>query len=193
MNRTTKQAIDELAANPHLYNTPDSLRDLVASVSIDAGKGQTFGKTTVLYSGKLLEVPQGVWSPSANEAIEQMMKTKDVRVINQTHLAQFVSSDEFTDAVKLAFGKGGVPITSGELWGRSPANDFLFDPENGMWARGSKRFAAATVGHERVLAPLSVFGRTFGAVELPELLNNPNVLSIDGVPMEQIRGYGSLS
>lgn len=66
--KTTAEALAELAALGTAVTQAD-LQRLASEVSIDAGKGEA-GKTTVLYSGSLLETPN---TPSANVVIEKAM------------------------------------------------------------------------------------------------------------------------
>jgi hypothetical protein len=90
---TSEQAIERLRQNPKDYVTPETLRSLAAQVDADAS-----GKLTVLYSGP---AANGVWS---TEVINAMTEAgEDVRVINKSQAAQFLTSRDFYSALAQAY------------------------------------------------------------------------------------------
>ena len=90
---TTAQAIQLLTSDPTKYSTPEALRSLANQVSVEST-----GRVTVLYSG---QVGSGI---SANSIIEGMVaQGEDIRVINKTPAADFLSSKPYQNAVAKAF------------------------------------------------------------------------------------------
>jgi hypothetical protein len=98
---TKDQALDELAKLQATGKvTTKKLMELAAQVSLDATPGFTQGSVTVLYSGTI----NGV---SSTDYIGEMIRQNaDIRVIDKTHVGQFLADKKFNDAWKLA---GGTP------------------------------------------------------------------------------------
>jgi hypothetical protein len=167
---TSAQAIDLLLSDPAKYATLDALRSLAAQVATESP-----GRITVLYSGTL---GAGV---SSTAVIEGMISQgEDIRVIDRTQAAEFLNSDPFRDAVARAFD---ATADSLDIRG-TPANDFLQDPTRSVWADASARFASGASGDVRIIAPLADYSRTLTQVELSQILQTPQVTSINGVPKE---------
>lgn len=86
---TAAQAIAQLESNPAGFATPSDLLALASQVSIDAGAGRIQGSVTVLYRGKLnADVHTGT-------IVDQLMQSDQTRLINKTHISDFLDSDEF--------------------------------------------------------------------------------------------------
>jgi len=155
--------------------TPEALLNLARHVSVDVS-----GSITVLYSGKMSD-----GTTSTSKLIQDMLASgQDIRVIDNSPAAYFLNSREFKDAVAKAFG-----IALDDLFDETfshPAKDWLMDGKNGSWADASKRFAEASSGDIRVIAPEGNALRIFAQTELPALLDNPKVTHIDGIPREPI-------
>ncbi|WDM80213.1 hypothetical protein K6979_05855 [Xanthomonas cucurbitae] len=71
---------------------------------------------------------------------------------------------------------------------RGPATEWLYHPTQGPWADASGRFADATVGEVRAIVGDAQPSRVFGEIEVPRILANPNVTSIEGLPREALVG-----
>ena len=166
---TAQQAVQLLKSDPTKYATPEALRNLVSQLSVEST-----GKVTVLYSGK-------VGGTSSNVIVEAMIaQGEDIRVINKTPAAMFLDSDAFLEAVAKTFNTDVNALkTSG-----TPSNNFLYDAKNGLWAEASSRFAAGSTGDVRVINPFGDTSRTLAQVEIPRLLSEPAIKSINGVPKE---------
>lgn len=171
---TAEEAIEELRQHRKDYGTPDSLRALAGRVDADAP-----GRITALYSGP---AAKGVWS---TEIINAMVDAgEDVRVINKSEAAAFLSSRDFIHAVAQAHGIRTQPLIDGSY--RGPAADWLYHPEHGPWADASARFADATKGEVVAIVGDADPGRVFGKTEVPHILANPNVTTIEGIPRETL-------
>lgn len=167
------EAIELLRSNPGAYSTPDALKALAAQVDIS-----TSGSVTVIYSGS------SAGGISAHSIVQGMIfNGDDIRVIDRTPAAAFLESLDFRAAAARAFGAslGDLDIRG------TPVNTWLYDPAVGPWAETSARFAGATVGEVRTLTGGADPSRVFGRTELPMLLANPNITSVDGIPMSNLR------
>lgn len=172
---TSDQAIALLRKHPNAYDTAEKLRALAAQVDADSP-----GRLTVLYSGRTAE---GVWSSDIIKAMESA--GEDVRIIDSSQAAKFMTSRDFYHAVARAYGVPDFePIMRGTY--RGPATDWLYHPTQGPWADASARFADATVGEVRAIASDARPDRVFGATEVPHILSNPKVTTIEGVPREML-------
>lgn len=181
MSITAENANAQLAS----ITTPEQLRQLIAQLDISAN-----GDYTVLYSGGL------AGGGSARDvAMEIATSDLNARIIDNTEAARFLNlADEGGNELlrqKLEDLFGSNPTSPG-----TTANRFLFGEydsngvrisSDGVWDDVSGRFAAATVGDVRVVAPNAGSAGIFGATELPTLLNNTAVTSIEGIPLEELR------
>jgi Ca2+-binding RTX toxin-like protein len=125
----------------------------------------------------------------------------DIRVIDTTEAARFLNVDPTTPNwnkplyQKLEQIIGGKP----DKWG-TPANQFLFGEKaadgtrlpNGAWDTISARFVNETVGEVRTLTGGASVNGVFNQTELPRLLNNPNITSVDGLPIADLRRLGAV-
>ncbi|MGN7918061.1 peptidoglycan-binding protein [Lysobacter sp. 22409] len=169
---TSQQAIELLRRSPEAYRSPEQLRQLAAQVDADSP-----GQLTVLYSGP---TAKGVWS---SDVIDSMVEAnEDVRVINKSEAAKFLKSRDFFSAVADAYDIPVRPLIDASY--RGPAADWLYHPTEGPWADASARFADKTVGEVRAIASDALPSRVFGAIEVPHVLANPNVTTVEGIPRD---------
>lgn len=172
---TAREAIRLLQESPEQYASKEQLRELARRVDADAP-----GRLTILYSGP---AAKGVWS---TDVINIMIAAdEDVRVINKSEAAQFLQSREFYQAVAKAHGLDDFgDLMSGTYNG--PATKWLYHAEHGPWADASARFAESTRGEVRAIVGEADFKRTFAKVELPLILNNPHITSVEGIPRQTL-------
>jgi hypothetical protein len=171
---SAKDAIDLLHKNPGAYATPDQIRALAARVDANAT-----GRLTVLYSGG---VGKGVWS---SDVIDGMVAAgEDVRVIDKSEAAKFMKSKDFIGAVARAYDIPFRPLQDGTY--RGPASNWLYHPTQGPWADASARFADLTKGEVRAVVSGAAPDRVFGTVELPRVIANPQVTTIEGIPRQTL-------
>lgn len=84
---TAAEATQRLLNNPSAYQSEDALRALVNEISIEAS-----GKTTLLYSGPLGVDPVGN-AISSGEAVQKLINGgANVRVLDKTEVAKFLTS-----------------------------------------------------------------------------------------------------
>ncbi|MFG1447333.1 calcium-binding protein [Xylella fastidiosa] len=185
MSLTVEQANALLGS----ITTQEQLRDLINQLDIHSS-----GSITVLYSGY---TANGV---SNSQILQGMLHNGDtIRVIDTTEAARFLNVDPTTPNwnkplyQKLEQIIGGNP----NEWG-TPANEFLFGERaadgtrlpNGAWDTISARFVNETVGEVRTLTGGASITGVFNQTELPRLLNNPNITSVDGLPIADLRRLG---
>lgn len=173
-NRTdysAEAALENLSKYPERFNKPEAFQDLVRGISVD-----TPGNVTLLYSGML-----NTDVSSNNLALALARQDKDLRLIDKTEAAKFLSSDECINAV--ANIHGTTPKKVREDYS-DPGNKFLFDGKEGLWAATSERFVRYTTTELVTATPYARGDRVFAQVELKEALNNKVVPSINGVPIE---------
>jgi hypothetical protein len=92
-------------------------------------------------------------------------------------------SAPFKGAVVRAFAhEGFVSFDDISKNRESAANQFLFNAKDGAWAQASRSFAQALEGDVITLTSQADMERTFGQIELPALLDNPKIISVNGIP-----------
>ncbi|MBT2748387.1 MULTISPECIES: peptidoglycan-binding domain-containing protein [unclassified Lysobacter] len=170
---TANEAIALLRGSPGDYATPEKLRALAAQVDADSP-----GRLTVLYSG---QTANGVWS---SDVIDSMVDAnEDVRVINKSEAARLFKSRDFYHAVAKAYGLDDAePLVTGKY--RGPASDWLYHPTEGPWADASARFADKTIGEVRAIVSDAQPNRVFGAIEVPHVLANKSVTTVEEIPRD---------
>jgi hypothetical protein len=145
----------------------------------------------ILYSRPVGEV--------SSEAIALELSSKTgLPVINNTPRAQFLADPDVTKAIRGAaervfMGQGQTLAQAGES-----ASSFLFgDPkavarsatslEGCLWGEASHEFAGSLRGDIKVVATNANIERVFGKVELPAVLENPNVRTLGGQPVSELK------
>ncbi|HSD40081.1 MAG TPA: putative Ig domain-containing protein [Rhodocyclaceae bacterium] len=98
--------------------------------------------------------------------------------IGQTPAAELLNSLAFKDALTKAVGTSDSAIIGGLFDGVINA-DGTRTP--GMWDIASKSLADAAVGDVRTITPFADAGKVFAKTELPALLANSKVTSINGI------------
>nr|WP_274397041.1 peptidoglycan-binding protein [Xanthomonas cucurbitae] len=173
---SAQDAIDRIRQNSGDYQTPESLRSLAAQVDANAS-----GKVTVLYSGP---AAKDIWS---TDVIGSMIESgEDIRVIDKSQASKFLNSREFYTALADIYEISPRELIDGSH--RGPATEWLYHPTQGPWADASGRFADATVGEVHAIVGDAQPSRVFGEIEVPRILANPNVTSIEGLPREALAG-----
>ncbi|ALR07191.1 calcium-binding protein [Xylella fastidiosa] len=186
MSLTVEQANALLGS----ITTREQLRDLINQLDIHSS-----GSITVLYSG---DTANGV---SNSQILQGMLYNGDaIRVIDTTEAARFLNVDPTTPNWNKPLYQKLEQIIGGKAdkWG-SPANQFLFGERaadgtrlpNGAWDTISARFVNDTVGEVRTLTGGASVTGVFNQTELPRLLNNPHITSVDGLPIADLRRLGA--
>jgi hypothetical protein len=154
------------------------LKDLLARQSI-----QVEGKTgmTLFYSGGLQTDGNGSTVPLSAKGTQAWQiaesigeNNSQIITIGQTDAYALLDSQEFKDSLRLS-----DPINFNRIINGITENGIRTEP--GLWDITSQRIAASAVGEVRTLTPFSLSDKVFAQTELPALLANDKVASIDGI------------
>lgn len=176
------------AANDLLdgIDTAEGLRALIAQLDVS-----THGSTTVLYSGWLNDTVE------TGDVISEMKKDPSLRILDNTEAFKFldvIDPDSDTHNAKLYQTLVRIFGDNPEDWqNNSASNQFLFGAKNGdvrspdgVFDIVSANFAKEAVGDVIALVPKARADRVFAASELPELLANSKVTSVNGIPKDDL-------
>jgi Ca2+-binding RTX toxin-like protein len=159
--------------------TLDKLEELVHQISVEDPLASS-DATTVLYSGMIDD------TIGSSKIIKELADRTDVRIIDRTPVAEFLGSNEYAVAVETAY-RNTYPNVKPKDFEKSLGNYLYGGDTNGTtgpWAEASKRLAQETTGSVICIVPNASSTRTWAMVEMPNILNNPNVTSINGMPKE---------
>lgn len=152
---------------------------------------KAIGEGGILYSRPVGDVP--------SEAIALELSSKTgLPVINNTPRAQFLADSEVTSEIRRAAERVFVGQGQDLVQARESATKFLFgDPkavaksatslEGCLWGEASHEFAGSLRGDIKVVATNANIERVFGKVELPVVLENPNVRTLGGQPVSELK------
>ncbi len=175
MARTAAEA-KSLLAN---VESVEDLRKLI--LEIDAS---STGNPTVLFSGRASS------GSSYGAAAQALGDQHGARIIQESEVAKFLDFESNSLLVsKLEELVGGDPSEADSSAYRFLNGDVVDGKRvpNGIWDDVSARFARETAGEVVTLIEFGKLDGTFALAELPALLENPNVTTIDGLPREQLR------
>ncbi|WP_281061362.1 calcium-binding protein, partial [Sphingobium sp. Sx8-8] len=149
--------------------TVEQLRQLLSTVDVS---GPPDTKSTILYSGRI----GGANGISTEQiAINIAQSDNKISIINNTDAAQLLINEDFQEKLLIA--------ATNE---QKDFNDILFNGSSGFWAETSGRFASSASGNIIAIGPEADFSRVFGQVELPALMDNPSITSINGIPRDDV-------
>ncbi|WP_043715775.1 hypothetical protein, partial [Brucella intermedia] len=155
------------------------LRDIFGRTSVAQADGSK-PELSVLYSGDLDETS----SVSGHQIAVQIAKEnpKQVGIIDNTHAGKLAEASEAKAALAKLFGD----------FNSAEAKAFMYPPRGGPGTPGvfdamSERFAAAAKGNVVSLSPVANPAKTLSVTEIPTLLQNPNIKSINGLDIELYR------
>ncbi|GLS15911.1 hypothetical protein [Hydrogenophaga electricum] len=138
--------------------------------------GQTGDAVTLLYSGPLGDQSKGGWEIA--ESVGRQGRGKVV-TIGETPLGTLQNHKRFVGALQDAVGPRHAHLHQ-ELMNGIRADGSRVES---VWDRASRRLAMAAEGDVRTLTPAALDSKVFAQVELPQLLKNPSVTHINGVPL----------
>ena len=159
------------------------LKDLLVQQSV-----QVEGKTgiTLFYSGGLQTDGKGGTVPLSDKGtqtwqIAESIGENNSRIITigQTDAFKLLDSAEFKESLRLT-----DPINFNRILNGITENGIRTEP--GLWDIISQRVAESATGEVRTLTPFSLAEKVFAQTELPALLTNSNVTSIDGITREDL-------
>ena len=177
---------------------PDKIQRIRKAVTLEQIQGiarefpaRAVGEGGLLYSQQVGGVKSEVI------ALEVADKTSQA-IINHTPRAQFLAHPEVANAIqetaqRIFAQQGQGPVQAGQS-----AVDFLYgNPkaiaqsptslEGCLWGEASREFVGSLRGDVQVIASNANVERVFGKVELPAVLENPNVRTLGGQPVGELR------
>ncbi|WP_281989329.1 Ig-like domain-containing protein [Aquimarina aggregata] len=178
-----------IAENPNL--DLDDLRGLAQRADISEAVGTD--KITVLYSGR-------VGADDHSENIAKGLFNNDsakVGIINETEAAKLLTSGEFSGAIDAEIKRlnPNIDFTTPEGLEEleNLRNAELFATNGGMWSISSSKLASQASGDVVViLSPDAEVTRVFAQDELPKLLVNDDVTSINGISKNDLAALNDL-
>lgn len=157
---------------------------------------RTYPAKAVGEGGVLYSRPVGSVSSEAI-ALEYASKTGEP-IINHTPRAQFLGDKQVEKAIRdsaerIFVGRGQTLAEAS-----ASASDLLYgNPkavarsatslEGSLWGEASHEFAGSLRGDIKVIASNANIERVFGKVELPAVLDNPNVRTLGGQPTAELK------
>lgn len=183
-------SIQEALLHLPSVKTTDELTRLLCD--IDPGPR---GRTTILYSGGLINSSSGSGAniTSADLARQIASETKGIDIIDNTPIGPFMNTNRESDtANKQLIAKldelflGDRAKIAAYLYGSRDANGIR--TANGLWDQLSASFVARAQGAVITFTGGARRDGVFAQVELPGLLRNPAITSIDGIPIAELRG-----
>jgi hypothetical protein len=179
------EALNRLAT----VKTVQQLTDLLLAIEMEIPNG-----ATLLYSGQIgtSGLPQNAFVKSGELARKLALENKQISIIDQTSVGKFLQIDEgpgYVNEKLLAklnelFQRNQDQINA-YLYGSRDANGNR--AANGIWDLLSARFVQRASGNVITLTGGARRDGVFAQVELPQLLRNPAVTSIDGIPTAELR------
>ena len=170
MGLTAAEATAKLA---NITNV-EGLRDLIAQLDVSGS-----GSVTLLYSS------------ADGEIIADLAADPSIRTINTTEAYDFLDLKQNTELKNVLVDLfGDDPLMPGTeaykfLDGGVDASGYRIP--NGAWDIVSENFVGATTGEVRTLTSYATSNRVFAQTELPALLANSNITSVDGFSIDELK------
>ncbi|WP_111850147.1 calcium-binding protein [Acinetobacter baumannii] len=136
-------------------------------------------KTTLFYAGDNPTDPLYI----AAKAISKDTSNSLI-IMGNTKFSELMYSREVIDYLKDIAGKNNI-VDYRDIMNDETTIDGVKSPA--LWDDASEALAKASSGDVRTLTPFGTEDKVFARVELPALLENPNVKTIDGIPREVLK------
>ena len=173
--------MDQIRRAKSLDDIQEIARKLSAKASSEGG---------ILYSRDVGKVE------SMQIAIELAEKT-GLPIINKTPRAEFLANIDVRQGIERTasniFKKQGYDADTAEKlsidfqYGTPNPTTQFTSLDNCLWGEASREFASSLRGDIKVVASDANMERVFGQVELPAILNNPNIKTLAGQPIADLR------
>ncbi len=167
---THPEIIQYINENPNLSVT--QLQDLAGRVDVSDAAGD---KVSVLYTGR-------VDADSANSIAKGIVNQHNTSlgIIDVTDAKDLFEDFIFTNALEDAIKADNPTLPQNQI--DILVNNELFKTDGGMWSIASENLASQASGDVMViLSPEADSSRIFGEIELPKLLNNTAVSTINSI------------
>ncbi|MDA0781250.1 MAG: putative Ig domain-containing protein [Rickettsiales bacterium] len=173
---------DRLDINGNSNLSLDEMKDLAGRV--DVSSATEGGKVSVLYSGN---VDGGSAHGLANDIVNQHTDAggySDLGIIDKTDANILFNNDVFLDALQDAVDNHNLVNPNNP----TTFENELYKTDGGMWSIASENLASKASGDILVIISPDVdANRVFAANELPKLLNNDDVNTINGLNKTELK------
>ncbi|WP_252516577.1 calcium-binding protein [Acinetobacter pittii] len=176
----TQNIINQLAAIQQangqvtIQDLRQAFLNLVPDVTQDLAN-----KTTLFYAGNNPTDPLYI----AAKAISKDT-SNPLTIMGNTKLSELMHSDEVIGYLKEIAEKNKIAKYT-DIMNDETTIDGV--KSRALWDDASEALAKASSGDVRTLTPFGTEDKVFARVELPALLENPNVKTIDGIPREVLK------
>lgn len=170
---TSNEIISYIQANPNLALS--DLQDLVRRADVSGAAGDI---VTILYSGGIDTTggTESAWKTAVGLAEQH----SDLGIIDNTEAGKLLTNLTFRESLKNAIANANPSLSTAQI--EALAETELFKPKGGLWSISSANLASQASGDIIVIVSHDVdLNRTFATVELPKLLENPAVKTINGI------------
>ncbi|WP_306432074.1 XVIPCD domain-containing protein [Xanthomonas hortorum] len=172
-----------------LIRQSNSLEDIASIARQHAATTEKEGG--ILYSRPIGEV-------SSERAAVSLSKETGLPIINDTPRANFLSDEDVRSSIEKKAREIFEDLGHDPTTARKSATSFLYGDPNVpsqdptslsrcLWGEASHEFASSLRGEIKVVASAANLERVFGQVEVPAVLNNPNVTSLGGQPVPKLQ------
>jgi hypothetical protein len=181
--------VDDYSKQIEEINRAKSLEDIQRIARQFPAAAQ--GEGGALYSGK-------VGATTSHDIVLELSQNAHLNIIDNTARAKFLSNADVVSSIKdrvgsIAQSQGVAPAEAEKF-----AVDFLYGNagvpldsptslKNSLWGRASDEFAHSLRGDVEVVASAASPTRVFGQVEIPAVLDNPNVRSLGHESVANLR------
>lgn len=187
MNLTRAQANARLSA----INSAEELRELIKTIDT-----RGLGSTTILWSGYAAPLGTGASDGIHSGDITASLRkaNTNIRTIATTEAARFLELNKSSPDYNQALDDKLKTLFKND---KNGINDFLYGPSTGnprtrtgkgVWDDVSANFVKQAQGDVRLVVGGAQLDRVFAQTEIHELLKNTKIKSIEGVPIEALRG-----
>ncbi|EKU39966.1 MULTISPECIES: calcium-binding protein [Acinetobacter] len=167
-------AIEQTNGQVTIQDLRQAFLNLVPDVTQDLAN-----KTTLFYAGNNPTDPLYI----AAKAISKDT-SNPLTIMGNTKLSELMHSDEVIGYLKEIAEKNKIAKYT-DIMNDETTIDGV--KSRALWDDASEALAKASSGDVRTLTPFGTEDKVFARVELPALLENPNVKTIDGIPREVLK------
>ncbi|WP_413603017.1 hypothetical protein [Curtobacterium sp. Curtsp57] len=195
---TAADAIDALnsflATNPSEAQLAAKIKDLADGLSIAQDTPANPDRVWLAYSGGTFPDPDktdfsGVPYESAMEFAASNRGAYGI--IDNSEVGKFLGSADVSNAIVEVYGSLWTDSAKLLRFGSSTVDEHGNVVPDGMWDKASMRYAEAASGDVVLFGPNAREDRIFSLIELPTLMNNPAVTSINGHSKSELAAIAS--
>ncbi|WP_308112716.1 XVIPCD domain-containing protein [Xanthomonas arboricola] len=178
------------------YNSDVTLIRQSSSLEEIASIARRHAATAEKEGGILYSRPIG--NVSSERISVNLSQETGLPIINDTPRANFLSDEQVRSSIEKKAREIFEDLGQDAATARNSATSFLYGDPNVpsqnptslsrcLWGEASHEFASSLRGDIKVVASAANLERVFGQVEVPAVLNNPNVTSLGGQPIPKLQ------